>query len=95
MYPPCNCRYHRPHRSQQVLSVDKKGKQDVRKLVRKLHRTNKYIDSEANGQRGPVTIDTATGRVSYAGASIRSSWNTFGRAVPGVSHAKGALNRGN
>jgi len=63
-------------------------------LVRKPHGTNKYTDSEANGQRGPVTIDTATGRVAYAGASIGSSWNTFGRSVPGVSLGKGDLKQG-
>ena len=76
------------------MSVAKEGKQDVCKLVRKLHGTNKYVDSEANGQGGSVTIDTATGRVGYAGSSIRSSWNMLGRAVLGVSHAKRYRKRG-
>ncbi|RPA93398.1 hypothetical protein L873DRAFT_1793684 [Choiromyces venosus 120613-1] len=43
-------------------------------------------DSEGNGQRGSVTIDPATRRVDYAGSSIRSSWNIFGTAVPGLSN---------
>jgi len=76
-----------PLGSHQVSSADKEGKQGVCKLVRKPHRTNKCIDSEANGQRGSVTIDPAIGRVNYAWSSIRRSLNILGRAVPGVSHA--------
>ncbi|PUU77717.1 hypothetical protein B9Z19DRAFT_895022, partial [Tuber borchii] len=48
-----------PLSSQQVLFADEEGKQALRKLVRKRHRTNKCIDGEADGQRGSVTIDPA------------------------------------
>ncbi|PWW74993.1 hypothetical protein C7212DRAFT_205681 [Tuber magnatum] len=68
-----------PLSSQQVSFVDKEGKQSVCKLVRLPHRTNKYIDSEGNGQRGSVTIDPATGRIGFARPSLRSSRNIFGR----------------
>jgi len=76
-----------PPSSQRVLFADKEGKQGVCKLVRKLHGTNKCIDSEANCQRGSA-IGPATWRANYAGFSIRCSWNTPERAVPGVSQEK-------
>lgn len=83
-----------PLSSQQVLFGDKEGDQGVCKFVGKPHGTAKCANRETNGQGESVTIDPAIGRVDYAGSSSRSSWNIFGRAVPGVggSNGDGRLN---
>lgn len=83
-----------PLSRQQVLFGDKEGDQGVYKLVGKPHGTAKCTNRETNGQGGSVTIDPTIRRVNYAGSSSRSSWNIFGRAVPGVggSNGDGRLN---